>query len=314
MSPNTRGILCLLGALAFLTISDSIMKWLSPALALHQVTLWRAIFALAVVLVIVRLEGGFGTLKTRRPLLHFTRGTMLVIANVFFFLGLAAMPIAEVVALFFSAPLFICLLSRPVLGERVGAPRWCAIGIGLLGVLVMLRPGSELFRAIALLPIVAALCYAAMTMMTRKLGIAEKAGAMTFYIQLPFIAISLLIGLAIGDGSLDRFDDPALGFLLRAWRWPDADEWRLLALCGVMVSFGGYLLSQAYRLGEASVVAPFEYAAMPFALLAGFTLWGDWPDAVAFAGSGLIVAGGLLVLFFENREQRLRARAARLDY
>ncbi len=313
MSANARGIACLLGALAFLTISDSIMKWLSPALPLHEVTLWRALFALGVVVVIVRLEGGFATLKTRRPVLHFTRGTMLVIANVFFFLGLAAMPFAEVVALFFSAPLFICLLSQPVLGERVGAPRWCAIGVGLLGVLIMLRPGSELFRPIALLPIVAALCYAAMTMMTRKLGIGEKAGAMTFYIQLPFIAISLLIGLAIGEGGFDRFDDPALGFLLRAWRWPDAGEWRLLALCGVMVSFGGYLLSQAYRLGEASVVAPFEYAAMPFALLAGYYLWGDWPDGVAFIGSGLIIAGGLLVLYFENRAQRLAARLARTE-
>lgn len=311
MNANSRGILCLLGALAFLTISDSIMKWLSPALPLHEVTLWRAIFALGVVLVIVAFEGGPATLRTRRPLLHFARGTMLVVANVFFFLGLAAMPFAEVVALFFSAPLFICLLSRPVLGERVGAPRWCAIGVGLLGVLIMLRPGSELFRPIALLPIAAALCYAAMTMMTRKLGIGEKAGAMTFYIQLPFIVISVLIGLAIGDGALDRFDDPALGFLLRAWRWPDAGEWRLLALCGVMVSLGGYLLSQAYRLGEASVVAPFEYAAMPFALLAGFTLWGDWPDGVAFAGSGLIVAGGLLVLYFENRARHRAARLAR---
>ena len=313
MNANTRGILCLLGALAFLTISDSIMKWLSPALPLHEVTLWRAIFALGVVFVIVAFEGGPTTLRTRRPLLHFARGTMLVVANVFFFLGLAAMPIAEVVALFFSAPLFICLLSRPVLGERVGAPRWCAIGVGLLGVLIMLRPGSELFRPIALLPIAAALCYAAMTMMTRKLGIGEKAGAMTFYIQLPFIFISVLIGLAIGDGALDRFDDPALGFLLRAWRWPDAGEWKLLALCGVMVSLGGYLLSQAYRLGEASVVAPFEYAAMPFALLAGFTLWGDWPDGVAFAGSGLIVAGGLLVLYFENRARHRAARLARVN-
>ncbi len=313
MNANTRGILCLLGALVFLTISDSIMKWLSPTLPLHEVTLWRALFALGVVGVIVRVEGGLATLRTRRPLLHFTRGTMLVVANVFFFLGLAAMPIAEVVALFFSAPLFICLLSRPVLGERVGAPRWCAIGVGLLGVLIMLRPGSEVFRPISLLPIAAALCYAAMTMMTRKLGIGERAGAMTFYIQLPFIAISLLVGLAIGDGGFDRFDDPALGFLLRAWRWPDAGEWRLLALCGVMVSFGGYLLSQAYRLGEAPVVAPFEYAALPFALLAGFMLWGDWPDATAFAGSGLIIAGGLLVLYFESRAQRLAAQVARID-
>ena len=314
LSVNSQGILCLVAALVCLTLSDSIIKWLSPALPLHEITLLRSLFALILVLVIVRFEGGLATLRTRRPGLHFLRGSLLVLANMFFFIGLAAMPLAETVTLFYTAPLFICMLSQPLLGERVGPRRWLAIALGLVGVLVLLRPGSELFRPVSVLPILAALCYALMTMMTRKLGMQEKAGALTFYIQLAFIAISAAVGIGIGDGSLDRYDNVSLQFLLRAWRWPDAREWQLLFACGAIVSIGGYLISQAYRLGEASAVAPFEYASLPFALLVGFYLWGDWPDGLAFAGCSLIVGGGLLLIYLENRSARAEPPRAQIDY
>lgn len=306
LNPNTQGILCLIGAIAFLTISDSIIKWLSPQLPLHEIMLFRGVIASLFLVFIIRLEGGFRTLKTRRPGLHILRGTMLVLANMFFFTGLATMPLAETIALFFTAPLFICMLSQPILGERVGWARWLAILLGLVGVIIMVRPGSDVFRLVSLLPIMAALSYAAMQMMTRKLGMRESAGAMTFYIQLAFIVISIGVGLSIGDGRFDRFDDPSISFLLRAWHWPEQSQLELLLLCGFMVTFGGYLLSQAYRLGEAAAVASFEYSSMPLALVIGFYLWGDWPDSTAFFGSGLIIFSGLLVVYFEHRSTRKR--------
>jgi len=314
LNPNTQGVLCLIAALACLTLSDSIIKWLSPYLPLHEVTLFRSCFALILVFFIVRLEGGLVTLKTRRPLLHFLRGSMLVLANMFFFVALSAMSMAETVTLFYTAPLFICMLSQPVLGEKVGRSRWFVIVMGMVGVVIMLRPGSELFQPISILPVMAAFCYATMTMMTRKLGLREKAGALTFYIQLAFIAISSLVGLAIGDGAYAVPDSAALDFLLRAWRWPSADELQLLFVCGAIVSIGGYLISQAYRLGEAAAVAPFEYASLPLALLVGYYLWGDWPDGRAFIGSGLIIASGLLVVYLENRARRRSAAHAQIDY
>ena len=306
LNRNTQGILCLIGAIAFLTISDSIIKWLSPALPLHEIMLFRGVIASFFLLFIIQLEGGIKTLKTQRPGLHILRGTMLVLANMFFFTGLATMPLAETIALFFTAPLFICMLSQPILGEKVGLARWLAILLGLIGVIVMVRPGSEVFRLVSLLPIMAALSYAAMQMMTRKLGMRESAGAMTFYIQLAFIVISIAVGLGIGDGRFDKYNDPSISFLLRAWHWPQQSQLELLLLCGFMVTFGGYLLSQAYRLGEAAAVASFEYSSMPLALVIGFYLWGDWPDTVAFFGSGLIICSGLLVVYFEHRSTRQR--------
>lgn len=313
LSANTKGILCLVGALGALTLSDSIIKWLSPDMALHQITLLRSCFALLLVMVFVQLEGGLVTLHTRRPLLHLLRGSMLVLANMFFFVGLAAMPMAETVVLFYTAPLFICMLSQPVLGEKVGLRRWFVIGVGMIGAIIMLRPGSDVFQTVSLFPVMAALCYAAMTMMTRKLGLRESAGALTFYIQIAFIVISSLVGLVVGDGGYDIYDNSSLTFLLREWYWPSLVQWQLLLLCGLIVACGGYLMSQAYRLGEAPAVAPFEYASLPFALAVGYYLWGDWPDWPAFVGTGLIISSGLVVAYLENRDHRKALQHARID-
>ncbi len=301
MSENAKGILCLVGALVFLTISDSIIKWLSPYYALHQIMLFRAFFALPVVLVFIFFGGGIRSLKTRRPALHILRGMFLVFANMFFFLGLATMPMGETVALFFVAPLFICLLAQPILGEKVGVTSWVAIGIGLIGVLIMVRPGTDLFRVTSLLPILAALMYAGMQMVTRKLGLQDRASTMTFYIQVCFILVSVVIGLAIGDGRFDNSNNHTFGFLLRAWQMPDFADLQLLALCGLMIACGGYLMSQAYRIGQASVVAPFEYASLPFALIVGYLLWRDWPDVISFVGCAFIIGGGLIVALFDKR-------------
>ena len=128
-----RGIACLIGGLVAVTLNDSIVKWLSGAYPLHEIILIRALVALAVTVLIARLEGGLDLLKTRRPLAHLARGLLVLIANMAYFLALAAMPMADAAAIFFVAPLFITALSVPFLGERVGARRWLAVGVGMGG-------------------------------------------------------------------------------------------------------------------------------------------------------------------------------------
>jgi drug/metabolite transporter (DMT)-like permease len=307
MTKNSKGIACLVTAGALLTVSDSIVKLLSPSYALHEIMLFRALFAMIIVIVIVQLEGGFVILKTRRPILHFIRGSMLVLANMFFFLGLASLPIAETVALFYSAPLFICLLSQLVLGQKVSLYRWGAIFLGLVGVVVMLRPGTEIFKMTALLPIFAAFAYACMVMITSKLGMQDKAGTLTFYIQFAFIVISSIIGLSVGDGRFYTPDNPTLGFLFRSWSIPTITDLGLIAACGFFVGIGGYLLSQAYRIGQASLMAPFEYSSMPLALLLGYLVWGDWPDHYSMTGSILIISSGILIVVIENKVRKKAA-------
>ena len=303
-STRTIGILCLVGAVALLSASDSIIKWLSPSYALHEIMLLRAVVALAVTAIIIKLEGGIRILRTRRPGLHLLRGLLLAIANMFFFLGLASMPFAEAVALFFIAPLIMSAMSLPILGERVGLDRWVAVLVGLIGVIVMLRPGFGTVSVVGVLPLLAAFAYACMQMLTRRLGITDSAATLSFYIQVTFLVVCAMIGVSIGDGRFSGGTNATFEFLLRAWTWPSQSDLILIALCGLLVALGGYLLSQAYRITEVAVVAPFEYVALPFAMFWGYQLWGDWPDKVTFIGSALIVGGGLIVLYREIRQAR----------
>ncbi len=300
---NAQGIICLIGALFFLTISDSVIKWLSPSYPLHELMLFRGAISLVILLSFIHFTSGLATLRTRRPGLHFLRGLLLVLANMFFFLGLSVMSLAETVVLFYTAPLFICLLARPFLGEEVGFSRWLAIAIGMVGVVVLVQPGGGEYTWNAVLPILAALTYSLMVMMTRILGISDSAGTLTVYIQVAFIVVSTMSGLAIGHGHFDTFDQTALHFLLRAWHWPASADLQLLLLCGAAVSAGGFLICQAYRIAQASAIAPFEYTSLPFAVIVGYLVWGDLLEVRDYLGTALIISGGLLVVYVESRKK-----------
>lgn len=304
LSQDALGIVCILGAMVFLSTSDAIIKWLSPRYALHEIMLIRACVALTLTFGLVFLEGGIHILRTRRPLLHLLRALLIVSANVFFFLGLASMPMADAVAIFFVSPLLITALSQPILGERVGPVRWFAVLLGLLGVVIMLRPGSGVFSMIAILPVLAAVCYAGMQMLTRKLGVTSKAATLSFYIQITFLTVSAFVGLSIGDGRFSGTDNVTLEFLLRAWIWPTQLDALFMIMCGILVAFGGYLMSQAYRVAQPAMIAPFEYAGLPFAVFWGYQIWGDWPDLITFFGGALTVGAGVLVFYREQRHRR----------
>lgn len=299
--PHFVGVLCVLGAVVAFTTQDVAIKWLSGDYPLHQIVLTRATVGIALTLVLfVPLEGGYGNLKTRRLGLHLLRGLMVVFANMAFFTGLASMPLGEATAIFFVAPLFITALSVVMLGEQVGMRRWLAVLVGLCGVVVMIRPGADTFQWAALFPLVAAFFYAMLQILTRKLGISEKASTMAFYIQLTFIFVSGGIGLAAGDGRFAGSGEPAIEFLLRAWTWPSGNDIWFMVGIGILSGIGGYLVSQAYRMAEAAVVAPFEYVAMPLAVFWSVLLWNDWPDAVSWLGIALIGGAGLYVFYRET--------------
>ncbi len=291
-------------ALMFLTVSDATIKWLSSSYALHEITLIRAIFALVLVVLFAKFFGGLSQLRSQRLGLQLLRGFMLVLANIFFFLGLSVMPLATTVALFYCGPFFICLLAKVVLGEPVGVFRWLAITSGMFGVIVIAQPGSSEFNWSVLLPVAAALTYSLMVMMTRKLAISDSAESMSFYIHVSFIWFSVLSGFVIGNGQFNIFDHQTLNFLLRAWYWPSAADFQLLLLCGVASAGGAYMLSQSYRMAQASFVAPFEYVSLPFAIAVGFIVWGDLPTLRDYLGSTLIVSSGLAMVFLETHMRR----------
>ena len=301
------GMASAFAAAMIFSVNDAAIKFLSGGYALHQLVLIRALFGVVILSALVMpFSGGLAVLRTRKPFHHLLRGGLVILSNLCFFLGLAALQMAEAVALFFVAPLLITALSVPLLGEKVGPRRWMAVAVGLLGVLVMLRPGMGLFQPAMLFPVAAALAYALVHMMTRRMADTESAATMTFYVQICFIVVAGVFGLTVGDGRFDPGPDSPLGFLLRAWVWPELGDWPLLALIGLASTAGAYLMAQAYRLCEAGLAAPFEYANMPMAILLGLLVFGEWPDAVAWAGIFLIVGSGLYIFWRETRGPKTR--------
>lgn len=294
-----------MAAVTCFAANDIVMKGLSDTYALHQAVLFRALFGITILLaIIIPLTSGYAALRTKRLKMHLARGACIVFANTTFFLGLAAMPLADAVALFFISPLLITIASVVFLGETVGPRRWSAIFIGLLGVLIVLRPGTSAFQLASLLPIAAAFGYAGLHTLTRKIGGTESAATMSFYLQATFLGVSIAMGLIAGHGMFDTGQNVSLSFLLRAWVWPEVADFGLFAVLGAATAVGGWFISQAYRVSEAALVAPFEYAALPLSVLGGILFLGEYPDAIALSGIALILGSGLYMVWREGRGAR----------
>lgn len=308
LSPGQLGAVCAIAAVLFFSANDTTIKFLSGDYALHQIVLIRSILGLLItVAVIAPFQGGLGVFRTRRLSAHLMRGGLVVVANMALFLAFAAMPLADATAIFFVSPILITLFSVVFLNESVGPWRWAATAIGFAGVVVMMRPGSGSFQVASTLPLVAAVAYAGLNTMTRKLGTTEGAVTLSVYIKLMFIVVSLIFGLAVGDGRFGDQADPSLQFLLRAWYWPDPADAKFFVLIGIGVAGAGLLISQAYRVAEAAYVAPFEYVALPLAVFWGIVVFDEWPDLITYLGMGLIGLAGMVTMWREA----VNARVAR---
>ena len=302
MSPAKLGAICAAISVVFFSINDVAIKFLSGGYALHQVVLIRSLIGLLLVVVVIApLTDGWAIARTKRLKMHMFRGLCVVFANMTFFLGLAAMPLADAVAIFFISPLVITIFSVLFLGESVGPRRWAAIAVGFIGVLIMMRPGTDAFQVASILPLAAAFCYAGIHIITRRIGGTETAATMAFYIQIMFIVVCLAMGLAVGDGRFGDQLDPSLAFLLRAWSWPLVADYPVFAIIGIGIATAGYLISQAYRVAEASFIAPFEYLALPMSVVLGMLIFAEFPDAWDYLGMALILGAGLFTIWREAR-------------
>lgn len=300
----TGAILALMAAMCF-SFNEMAVKLVSGDYALHQVVFIRALIGLATFLALIMpLSGGWIVMRTRRAGMHLLRGVCVLIANSCLYLGLAALPLADAVAIYFVLPLIIAVLSVVLLGETVGPRRWSAIIVGFIGVLVIVKPGTTAFQIASLLPAGAAFFYASLHIVTRHIGGTESAATMTFYILLTYILFSAGVGLLIGDGRYAGAGHPALEFLLRAWAPVRPGDWPIIVAMGITGVFGGFLIGQAYRLSEAAFAAPFEYVSMVMAIFWGVTVFGTWPDATVWIGIALILGSGLYLLWREIALQR----------
>ena len=270
-------ILSICAGIIAISINDLLIKLLSEGYPLHQMVFFRSAFGIVFSLGFVFFEGGLRILKTDSPGIHLLRGLLVVLANLLFYAAVAVLPLGQATALFFVAPLFITLLSIPMLGEKVGPLRMGAVCVGFLGVVIMQQPWNadlSVNRFVLVLPVIAALFYALMQVLTRRLGVSTQASAMAVYVQCTFLIVSLGFFLVAGDGRFaEGAQNESVIFMLRAWQWPSAEDWPVFLGLGLCSGVIGYCLSAAYRLASAATVAPFEYIGLPLAIFWGCCFW-----------------------------------------
>ena len=293
-----------------ISINDLIVKQFSTNYPLHQIIFIRSAIAMLVTLVLVKVEGGFKILKTKQIKLHALRAISIFFCNMIFFSAIATLSLATATALFFVAPIFITLLSIPLLGEKVGIRRLLAVIFGFFGVFIMMKPntwsGSDIHPFIYFLPVIAAMLYAFMQIMTRKLSKSSKPSALAFYIQVTFMSLSLIFGLIFGDGKLaDLSSNTSMQFIFRGWLIPKGNELPYFLILGFLAAGVGYFMSKAYSTAAAASVAPFEYVLLPLSIFWGWTFFGDIPDLYIFIGIIFVVGSGLYVLLREKKRESI---------
>jgi drug/metabolite transporter (DMT)-like permease len=270
------GILLIIAAALFFSACDVAAKYLTatlPALELVWVR-YATLAALSVLPLLAR--GGPAALRSHRPRLQLLRGCCLISSTSLYLLGLRSLPIADATAMSFASPLFITVLSVLFLGERVRLRRWIAVGVGLVGVLLVAQPGSGAFQPAAIFPLASAACWAGGMIITRRLTGADSTPTT--------LAWTALCGVLASSAALpSNWVTPS----------PAAAAWAVFM--GVTFSAGHGLVALAYRKAKASVVAPFSYMQLLSSTLLGCVVFGTVPGAPTLAGAAIIVASGLAI-------------------
>jgi len=232
-------------------------------------------------LYLVATRGGILALRTKRLHQHITRSVLQFVSMICIFTAFGLMPLADAVAITFASPLFLTMLSIPLLGEQVGIYRWSAVIVGFVGVLVMVQPGPGLLHSGALFPLANALINACVTIAIRRMTLTEASTTLVFYQTLVTGVIALVL----------------VPFF---WVTPDFVDLMLFSATGLLSGIAQFWWMQGCRYVPAAVAAPFSYTSMIWSLALGYLVWSDVPSAAVFAGATIVIASGLYILYRET--------------
>lgn len=293
---NFIGIASLCAGSLVFSAQDTVIKQISGDHAVTLAIVLRSVVSFPILVLMLVLAGGLAQLNTPKWPLLVQRGAILLCAYTTYFMAFPALPLAEAVALYFMVPVFVTMMSGPLLGEHVGCQAWIAVIMGLAGVFIILRPGSGLFEPAALLSLVSAATYSYAMIIARKHGANTSSTVMAFYANVVYGLVAMGFATAVTLFDVPPPGHPSLDFLVRQWFVPSWRDMGLMGVCGVIAAFGSVFLVHAYRVGTAAVVAPFEYTGMIWAVVFGYLIFGEVPRVTTFIGMGLIALAGIVAL------------------
>lgn len=293
---DLQGIGLVTVGIVLFSVQDVIIKQISGNYPVQELVFLRSIVALGLLLAMLHWRQGLGKLRTAYWGRHFARGLAMCASYITYYLAIAALPLAEAVALYFVSPVLVTVLSVVVLKEKVTGRRIGAVVLGFSGTLVILRPGLGLFEMAAIFSLLAALFYATSVVLTRRMAGSESGMAMAVYATAVYLITTGIVGLLWPDGFATTSSHPSVQFMARPWLLPTATDMWLIVATGFIAAIGFYCLAQAYLVAQATVVAPFEYVMLILGILWGFLFWREVPDLFTVVGAGLIIASGLIIL------------------
>ena len=278
----TAGIALMCVGVASLSANDALAKFLVSDYSPLQILFLRNVIALPFAILLTLKMGGAGALRSGRPAAHLVRGVLWIGATLLFFTSFIYLDLAEATALIFVAPLFITAISAAFLKERVGPRRWLAVCVGFVGVLIVIRPGASAFQPASMLPVLTAFLYALLMLSARWVDARESVWTMLLY-------------LTGASAFLSAFIVPFVWVPVQL-----GDLWYFAAIA-LFGTAGMTMMTQAFRLAPAAIVAPMDYTAIVWATAFGWLIWAEVPDRAAFYGAGVIIASGLYVIWRERR-------------
>jgi drug/metabolite transporter (DMT)-like permease len=300
---NILGVGFLVLGMLIFSLQDIAVKWMGGDYPVMEIVAFRSLVALPLTLLFFRYEGGQGLPTTQRHKLEYIRGVFFFLSYTTHFMGLAALPLAEIAAIKFSGPLMITILSVVMLGETVGPRRWLALLVGFMGVMLIVRPGLAAFNMGSIFILISVLFYALATMLTRKLQTTDSSATMAYYSSLVYLIATIILAplvLLVGDFPNAH---PSVAFLFRGWAMPSLFDWVIMSGLGLVWAGGMYFIARAYSMALASVVAPFEYVALPINVMWGFIIWQELPKLATWAGAFLTLLSGMYILYQDQKER-----------
>ena len=280
-------ILCMLCGAAVLTLNDALIKGLAERYSTGQLLFIRGLFVWPWILVFALRSGGLSSLRIHNVGGQALRGACVIASAFLFINGLRHLTLADAIAVSFTGPLFLTAMAPLLLGERVGWRRWAAVLIGFGGVLFMLRPGGDVLQWAVLFPLGAAICGAVRDLITRRIAGTETTVAV--------LAVTTTVVLLAGLSTA----------LCTQWVVPLPTEIGTFALSGALLAVAHTLMIEAFRRGEATLVAPFKYSSLLWATIFGFVIFGELPSLWTLAGAAIIVKAGLYVFHREAHTNRV---------
>lgn len=270
----------LLSILLF-SLMDASVKWLGASYATAQIMFFRCSVALLPVLVIIAMRGGIGVLRTQQKKMHLLRSLLGISAMGFAFYAFSLMPLAEAVSILHTAPLFMTALSVLLLREKVGIRRWSAVVVGFIGMLLVVRPATDMLASGSMYMLIAAFLIGCTSIIIRHLGKIDDPVCITFYFTITGVILSLL------------------GMFWQGWISPPPLDLALLGLVGLLGGMAQYLMTLSFQHLALGMVAPLKYLTIVFGGVIAYLVWGEIPDLQSICGIGIIILTGLYTLHRE---------------